>query len=195
MNSFFLKNEMLLIAIWWPVVTYPSCCSKWSGTLTCVKAVECSFQIYRSCFKFTLIYCEGWRWCPSLHLLLAVFPNVFISQSLHWRCVSAFSISPVNATYSMISDSWFTFCFAYSVENGSQRNRFIDFESSIHGRPPWPGQTDSGRVLLCNPGRPHSNTNTMQILDNSITIVDEGPHSWRRINTDLLFLPFGWLAV
>ena len=78
-------------------------------------------------------------------------------------------------TCSMISDSWFAFCFAYSVENGSQRNRFIDFESSIHGRPPRLGWTDSGRVLLCNPGRPHSNTNTTQIFENSIIIVDEGP--------------------
>ena len=38
----------------------------------------------------------------------------------------------------MISDScWFAFCFAYSVENRSERNRFITFESSIYGRPPW----------------------------------------------------------
>ena len=34
---------------------------------------------------------------------------------------------------------------------------------------------DSGRVLFCNPGRPHSNTSTKQIFDNSIVIVDEGP--------------------
>ena len=92
----------------------------------------------------------------------------------------------------MISDScWFVFCFAYSVENRYQTNRFIVFESSVHGRPPRLGWTDSGRVLLCNPDRPHSNTSTKQIFDNSIIIVDEGP----RVDTDLLFLPFGWLTV
>ena len=113
-----------------------------------------AFQRDGSCFNFSLIYCEGWRWLAlplrylSLDLLLvvyAVFPNFFISQSLHWRCVSAFSIAPVNADLANLPDSWFAFCFAYSVENGSQRNRFIDFESSIHGRPPRLG---SGRCTF-----------------------------------------------
>ena len=78
----------------------------------------------------------------------------------------------------MISDScWFAFCFAYSVEKQVPEVRTdLSFsESSFHGRPPRLGWTDSGRVLLCNPGRPHSNTSTKQVFDNSIVIVDKGP--------------------
>ena len=47
MNSCFLKNEMLLVAQTEVVHS------------TCVKAVEYSFQRYRSYFNLTLIYCEG----------------------------------------------------------------------------------------------------------------------------------------
>ena len=35
-------NGKLLVAIWWSVVTYPSCCS--NCILTCAKAVECFFR-------------------------------------------------------------------------------------------------------------------------------------------------------
>ena len=61
----------------------------------------------------------------ALLAVYAISPNFFISH-----------IAPVNANLANLPDSRFAFCFAYSDENGSQRNRFIDFESSIHGRPP-----------------------------------------------------------
>ena len=35
------QNLKLLVAIWWSVPTYPFCCSNWSSTLNCAKAVEC----------------------------------------------------------------------------------------------------------------------------------------------------------
>ena len=69
-----LKNGKLLVAIWWSVVTYPSCCSNWSGTLTCAKVV-----------------------------------HGMLFSDIQFLCI--FSL--------IYSDSWFAFCFAYSVENGS----------------------------------------------------------------------------
>ena len=51
---------------------------KWYNHLC--KGCGMLFQRYRFCFNFTLIYCERWWWCLSLHLVVyTVFPNVFIS--------------------------------------------------------------------------------------------------------------------
>ena len=53
----------------------------------------------RSCFNFSLIYCEGLMVSiiTSFTCGLCSFPNLFISQSLHSRYVSAFSIALVNS--------------------------------------------------------------------------------------------------
>ena len=102
-----------------------------------------------------------------------------ISQSLHWRCVSAFPIAPVNPNLAsltcwIISDScWFAFCFAYSVEKQVPEEQFIVFWK-FNPQPPTTAGMNwqcSDRVLLCSPGRPHSNTSTKQIFDNSIIIT------------------------
>ena len=46
----------------------------------------------------------------------------------------ACSITLVNIKLTNSPDSWFAFCFAYSIFIRSQRNRFIHFESLINGR-------------------------------------------------------------
>ena len=101
--------------------------------------------------------------CSSFIQFSSLF-HFTISSWQVWCCVSAFSIAVVNTDLADLPDSWFAFCFPYSVFKRSQRNSFIDFESSIHGRPP---QLDE-----CSPGRPHSNTT--QKFDNSIIII--GPN-------------------
>ena len=112
-----------------------------------------------------------------------------ISQSLHWRCISAFPIAPVNPNLADLLDNLrqllicILFC-VFSWKTGPRGTDLSFSESSILDRPPRLGWTDSGRVLLCNPGQPHSNTSTKQIFDNSIIIVDEGP----RVNAGLALI-------
>ena len=111
------------------------------------------------------------------------FIQFFLIFSFHNLFIDTVSLPFLLLQWTLnLPDSWFAFCFAYSVENRSQRNRFIDSESSTHGRPPRLGWTDSGRVPLCNDGRPHSNTT--QIFDNSIIIMDEGP----RVDAGLIMI-------
>ena len=100
-----------------------------------------------------------------------------ISQSLHCHCVSAFPTAPVNPNLAYLLNNLrqLLICILFCIFSWKTGPRVSFSESSIFGRPPQLGWTDSGRVLLYNPGRPHSNTSTKQIFYNSIIIVDKEP--------------------
>ena len=131
---FFFLNEKLLVAKWWSVVALTHLAVQSVAVHSHVQRLLNAFS--ERCFLSLISrwYCTGWWWLalPLPLRSLSIFSSFTLVNSsfcsfhnLFIDVVSACSIAPVNTNLANLPDSWFAFCFAYSIFNRLQRSGLI----------------------------------------------------------------------
>ena len=97
--------------------------------------------------------------------------SFFYFFSFHNLFINAVSLPFLLLKWTLTSPTGQHFVLLTQLKNGSESDRFIDFESSIHGHAPRLGWADSG---LYNPGQPHSTQRRYLMIQSSSWMKGQG---------------------